>query len=154
MTLVKYMGSSDARHIGAGENFGGRLAAPLQKDVVWDWANNHVVDSQQVALSDEAVALLLEEGEFSNVTGLERVPLNRAQQLWRGMSDASRAPGDLPPGFTSLGAIPTSADNASGTGDASAPTQEAAAFAASVNDTPDDPVVQLAEDGNSQHASE
>lgn len=141
--LVKYMGSSDIFALNPGEDFGGRLATPLSKQVVWDWHNNHVVDTGEVGLSDDAVGLLLKDEEFINVTGLETVPLGKAQILWRQMRDEP-ANGDLPPGYTKIGDLPTS--QGQGLPSSLDPTvqAEADAFKSAVHDTPADPVVSTA----------
>lgn len=56
---LKYMGTSDYRVLEKGENFGGQLAEPLTKRVVWSPQNNHLVDTDEAGLSAEAVELLL-----------------------------------------------------------------------------------------------
>lgn len=84
---VKYMGSADRRSIGKGADFGGQLAEPLDTDIVWDWDNNHVIDTtdEQFSSVDETFwELLLEGDDFKDVTDLKRVPTNLAQQRWKG----------------------------------------------------------------------
>jgi hypothetical protein len=58
---IKYVGSSHVRRLDKGEDFGGRLAKPLEKKVEWNFANNHIVDAGEAGLSDAAVELLLEQ---------------------------------------------------------------------------------------------
>lgn len=90
--LIKYMGNADVRKIERGEDFGGRLATPVHRDIVWDWGNNHVVDSsdpQYLDVPEEVWVLLSVEPNFQDVTDDKIVPLNDAQRYWRGMRDAS-----------------------------------------------------------------
>lgn len=92
---IKYMGSSDARKISKGETFGGQLAdeAALDRDIVWSWDNNHVIDTDDYEGTNDAFwELLLDYSadpsgpkEFKDVTDAVRVPTNEAQQIWRGM---------------------------------------------------------------------
>lgn len=132
MPRIKYMGTADVRYIQAGNDFGGRLATPTPKDVVWDQHNNFIVDTDELGLSSEAVELLLTDSEFLSVEGMEKIPLSEGDKMFRGMRDAP-ASGDLPPGFTSVGSIPTS--------QASSTAPEAKAFASTVTSAPD-PVVK------------
>ena len=147
MSLIKYMGSSDVRVIRAGENFDGRLAAPLTAPLVWDWHNQHVVDTDKLNLSDAAVALIARESGFLDVTGMAIVPLNEAQRMWRGLDDETREPGTLPPGWVDVGALPTSQDMVpqsdvpSSMANEPVPSSEAVEFAHKVNDTPADPEI-------------
>lgn len=85
---VKYMGSADVRLVESGEDFAGRLATPIDSTVRWDKDNSWVVDTEEVGLSPEAVALLVEEPDFQDVTGLERVPVNLVQSIFYGLKDA------------------------------------------------------------------
>lgn len=106
MAKIKYMGTSDYRVFDKGENFGGQLAEPLTKQVVWSPENNHLVDSEEVGLSDEAVTLILDmegtvfgEGallqpgeqstartisEFKDVSDMKMIPSSLNQQIYRG----------------------------------------------------------------------
>jgi hypothetical protein len=97
--LIKYMGSSDTRIIEKGDDFDGTLADGLPATLQWDWDNRHVVDVTELGLSDAQVEVLLDyeglEGkEFKEVTGLERIPVNLAQQLWRGAKPNARLSAD------------------------------------------------------------
>jgi len=115
--LIKYMGASHNRVLEKGETFGGRLPGGLPQRVEWNFANNHLVNSDDVGLSSAAVGLLLEiEGEvfnsgqwedaeeegyvqpteentlrtvkeFQDVTGQETVAPSLAQQIFLGMSE-------------------------------------------------------------------
>ena len=85
---VKYMGSADVRLIEAGENFGGRLATPVAETLRWDKDNNWVVDTDEAGLSAEAVALLLQEAGFLDVSDKEVIPVNVHQSTFLGMKDA------------------------------------------------------------------
>jgi hypothetical protein len=82
------MGISDVRRVEAGENFGGRLAEPLSQDVQWDISNHWVVDTEEVGLPDDAVALLVSEDNFLDVTDLDVYPVNLCQSTFYGLRDA------------------------------------------------------------------
>jgi hypothetical protein len=93
--LVKYMGAADVRVIEKGDDFGGTLSEGLPKTLEWNWDNRHVVDVTEAGLTDAQVETLLAyEGhsgaEFKDVTDMERIPVNRAQQLWRGAKPNAR----------------------------------------------------------------
>lgn len=88
MSKVKYMGMSDVRLVEAGEDFGGRLANPLENDVQWDKDNNWIVDTEEVGLPAEAVDLLVAEDLFLDVTDLEVYPVNQVQSTFYGLRDA------------------------------------------------------------------
>lgn len=122
MAKIKYMGTSDVRVFKKGEDFGGQLADPLTKDVRFTPKNNHVVDTEEAGLSDEAVALILGlEGvmyqvptatteddpsqdtaktikEFKDVTDLKTIPPSLHQSTFLGIKervaneDAVKAP--------------------------------------------------------------
>lgn len=106
---IKYMGSSDSRSLKKGEDFGGQLSkdAALDRDIVWSWDNNHVIDTDDYeGVSDAFWGLLIDyapaEGgskEFKDVSGLDRVPTNEAQQIWRGLKKTEPAAptDDTPP---------------------------------------------------------
>lgn len=107
--LIKYMGTSDNRVLDKGETFGGQLRDGLTQRVAWTVANNHLVDSEQVGLTDEACALLLAmegviygEGEtlteeeadqdtsktikeFKDVTSLKTIPPSIHQTTFLGL---------------------------------------------------------------------
>jgi hypothetical protein len=69
--LLKYMGTSDFRVFKKGEDFGGQLAEPLAKDVVFSPKNNHLIDTDEAGLSAEAVDLMLaHEGQVYGEAGL------------------------------------------------------------------------------------
>lgn len=106
---LKYMGTSDYRVLEKGEDFGGQLAEPLKKRVVWSPQNNHLVDSEDAGLSPEACDLLLAmeglvygEGntlsedeqdqdtgkvikEFKDVTDLKVIPPSLHQSTFLGL---------------------------------------------------------------------
>lgn len=88
--LIKYMGAADKRVFRKGEDFGGRMSTPLPRDVVLDWQNRHVIDSEHEDHKDLPKTfwdLLVVEPGFQNVTGMDTVPLNDAQRLWLGQRD-------------------------------------------------------------------
>lgn len=85
MAKIKYMGRSDVRVIDKNEDFGGQLAEKTTKEIRWDWGNKHIIDTDEVGLSETAVTLLLLDPEMKDVTGLDRIPTNEAQQIWRAM---------------------------------------------------------------------
>lgn len=70
---IKYVGDSDVRIIEAGSDWGGRLADPIKADLTWDWSNNHLT---YVDVSDAALALLLEDDEFVDVTDADTIPVS------------------------------------------------------------------------------
>lgn len=85
---VKYMGLADVRKLEKGEDFGGRLNKDyaLDRDIEWNWENNHVIDTDEVeGVDDEFWTLLLEEPDFKDVTDMKRIPTNEAQRTWRAM---------------------------------------------------------------------
>lgn len=96
---IKYMGNADVRRLEKGENFGGQLSkeASLDRDIEWNWENNHIIDTDEDAyagLSEDVISLLLDksmDGEFKDVTDLSRVPTNAAQQMWRGAPKTEEA---------------------------------------------------------------
>lgn len=92
---VKYMGAADIRIINAGDDFGGTLQKGLPATLRWDWKNRHIVDVEAAGLSKVQIEVLLDyegpEGpEFRDVTNDERIPVNRAQMLWRGAKPDAR----------------------------------------------------------------
>lgn len=84
MAKIKYMGLADVRLLERGEDWSGRLADPLTSDLVFDRSNNWIVDTGEAGLSDEAVALLLEDSEFKDVSSLKRIPANQHQRTFLG----------------------------------------------------------------------
>jgi hypothetical protein len=89
---IKYMGTADVRRIEKGADWGGRLADKLTSDVVWDWDNNHTIDTEELDLSEEAVELILEDPDMKDVTDLKRIPTGGAEAMWKGVKQASAAP--------------------------------------------------------------
>lgn len=90
MAKIKYLGSADRVVLEKGENFAGRLADPLAKEVVWDVSDNHLVDSDEAGLSADAVALLVEDKErFKDVTDMKRIPTSLNEQIFKGLPASS-----------------------------------------------------------------
>jgi hypothetical protein len=85
--IVKYMGMSHEQHLLAGDDFGGRLAEGIPQTVVFSRANNWKVDAEKFGLSPEAVDVLVSTGDFKDVSELARIPLNRHQTTFLGMTD-------------------------------------------------------------------
>lgn len=119
---IKYMGSSDNRVIEKGEDFGGQLATPLSKTLIWNWENKHIIKTEDFeGVPDEVWDLVLEDtDDFKDVTDLSRIPTNAAQQIWRAMpkteeaAKAVDAPAEEPKPTTDKAA--TSVAGATGTG--------------------------------------
>jgi hypothetical protein len=81
---ILYKGTADVVRIEKGHDFHGRLADSTTKDVVWNWDNNHLVDTDEFDLSAEAVELILEDKDrFQDVTDLKRIPASGPAKLWR-----------------------------------------------------------------------
>jgi hypothetical protein len=103
---IKYMGSADIRRLEKGEAFGGRLNEKyaLDRDIEWNWENNHVIDTDDFdGVHEEFWSLLLGErfpeaedgpqgAEFIDVTDKVRIPTNAAQQMWRASGKNEEAP--------------------------------------------------------------
>ena len=90
--LVKYIGTADIARLPVGENFSGRLAEPLKKEVQFDWGNDHVVDCHKAGMSAEAIELLLEDkARFVDVTGKKVRPVGANERLWRGVRETKVA---------------------------------------------------------------
>lgn len=84
MARVKYMGVAHRRRMKKGESFNGSLATPLPRDLQWGKENNFIEDL--VDLSDEAVAMVLAQPDFLDVSEMTSIPPNRHQRLFLGMS--------------------------------------------------------------------
>lgn len=103
---VKYMGLADVRRLEKGEDFGGRLAEPLDRDIEWNWDNRHVIDTDEYdGVSEEFWSLLVEEDDFKDVSDLKRVPTNLAQQTWRALPKSEE--GDTDPSVKKSGTAET-----------------------------------------------
>lgn len=111
---IKYMGPSDVRTLAKGEDFGGQLATPLDRDIVWDWDNKHVIDTDDFGLSEGVAELILEQPDFKDVTDLDRIPVNEAQKLWKQMRGTEEAPGKVE--TKKSGTAETDTDTAAGGG--------------------------------------
>lgn len=101
MAKIKYMGTADRRVIEKGDTFNGQYPDGVPHDLVWDWNNNHVIDTEKTGpkgdqvLPGELVELVIAHPGFRDVTDLKKVPLGGAQKMWRGMQDS-------PPGVQSV----------------------------------------------------
>lgn len=108
---LKYMGASHVHTLGKGDDFGGRLGTPIPQDVVFSRENSWVVDTDEVGLSADAVAVLVEVKEdFKDVTGRERIPTNLHQQIFLGLpkSEASDDVSDDEPAVPNDGDVAAS----------------------------------------------
>lgn len=86
MAKIKYLGSADRVTIKKGENFAGRLATPTTTDLVWEADKGHLLDTEGLDLSPEAIELLLEDKvRFKDVSDLQRIPTSLNEQIFRGM---------------------------------------------------------------------
>lgn len=88
MAKIKYLGSADVREIEKGETFAGRLAEATTKTLRFDRSNNFVIDTEEAGLSEDAVALLLTDDQFKDVTDAKRIPLSLNEKIFHGLSDA------------------------------------------------------------------
>lgn len=89
---IKYMGASDVRVLDKGEDFGGQIPDGLPKKLVWDWDNKHVIDTDDFSeISAATWEVITEYDDFRDVTDLDRVPTNLAQQIWRAMPKTQEA---------------------------------------------------------------
>ena len=86
MAKLKYMGSSHVHTLDKGDNFGGRLSEGLSSDVSFSRDNAWIVDTEEAGLSQEAVDVLTESGDFKDVTDAKRIPTNLHQQIFLGMA--------------------------------------------------------------------
>lgn len=92
MAKIKYLGSADIVTLEKGENFGGRLAEPLTKKVEWRGDSGHLVDSDEVGLSEAALSLLLEDKErFKDVSDLQVYPTSVNEHTFRGLPKSTKA---------------------------------------------------------------
>lgn len=85
MAKIKFMGSSHVHTLGKGDDFGGQLSEGLSKDVTFNRENNWVVDTDDAGLSEAAVKVLTDSGDFKDVSDLDRIPVNEHQKLFLGM---------------------------------------------------------------------
>lgn len=96
---VKYMGSSHEHSLESGDDFGGRLSEGLSSTVVFNRDNNWIVDTDEAGLSSEAVEVMIESGDFKDVTDLKRIPSNENQKIFLGMGASEKnEEGAVPPG--------------------------------------------------------
>lgn len=112
MAKLKYMGVADVRRFKKGDDLGGQLGTPLPNDVEWNRANNWVVDTEEVGLSEAAVEVLTElrfnspdpevggidlggKAEFIDVTNAERIPVNAHQSTYLGLRPKAEIAADL-----------------------------------------------------------
>lgn len=98
---IKYLGSSTVRRLEKGEDWGGRLAAPLETAVVFGDANRQLIDTDEAGLSDEAVELLLEDPDFKDVTDAKRIPSSLHEKMFLGHGATIRLPESDDPDFDS-----------------------------------------------------
>lgn len=89
MPKIKYMGNSHVHQLLEGDDFGGRLATPLEKTVTFDRDNNWVVDAKEAGLSNEACEILISTDDFADVTKEKMIPLNGHQRMFLGMKDGT-----------------------------------------------------------------
>lgn len=87
---IKFMGISHEHNLLAGDDFGGRLATPLSRTIAFNRANNWVAEVSDEDLSSEALAVLLTDENFLDVTDMPRVPLNRNQTTFLGLKDGDK----------------------------------------------------------------
>lgn len=111
MAKILYKGSADVVTIEKGHDFHGRLADPITKDVVWNWDNNHLVDTDEHELSAEAVELIVEDKDrFQDVTDLKRIPASGPAKMWRsapGESTPNIVNAEVDTGASATGTAPT-----------------------------------------------
>jgi hypothetical protein len=95
---VKYLGTADRVIIRKGEKFAGRLSEGTTQDLVWDGSNNHLLDTDEAGLSEEALALLLEDdARFKDVTDMKRIPSSLNEQIFKGHKATVAADGEPEP---------------------------------------------------------
>lgn len=93
---IKFMGSAHVQLLEKGENFGGRLAEGLSKDVTWNQGNDWIIDSEDAGLTDVQVDQILSDSDyFKDVTELERIPLNEHQKIFLAMQESTHAREDV-----------------------------------------------------------
>lgn len=91
---IKYMGLADIRTIEKNDNFSGRLANKVGVDLVWDWNNNHLIDTedeQYADVDDEVWELVLTEPDMRDVSEMKRIPLSEGEKMWRSMQEGGSA---------------------------------------------------------------
>lgn len=95
--VLKFMGSADVRTVPKGTDFGGQLKKEdaVQKDVVFNSSNHWMVDTDEAGLSTEQVDLLVESGDFKDVTDMKRVPVNDNQAMFHSMKSVPDVEVDL-----------------------------------------------------------
>jgi hypothetical protein len=109
---VKYLGTADRVIIRKGEKFAGRLSEGTTQDLVWDGSNNHLLDTDEAGLSEEALALLLEDdARFKDVTDMKRIPsssTSRSSRVTRppSLPTASRSPSRMWTRLPTLSLLP------------------------------------------------
>lgn len=79
---LKAMGSAHEHVLEEGDDFGGRISEPIPNRVVFDRSNNWVVDTAGAGLTDAAAKVLVESGDFIDVTDMETVPYNEHQNIF------------------------------------------------------------------------
>lgn len=121
MARIKYMGSSHVHRLLKGDNFGGRLATPLPQEVRFDRSNDWIVDSNEVGLSPEAVSILVTDPDFRDVTGEEKLPLNKHQKIFLAMKEGDETPPADPPSTATATAAAAAAESTEDTDTAEAP---------------------------------
>lgn len=95
MPKVKYYGPYDRRVIPAGSNWGGNLAEPIKRELVFDEDNYFVIDTDDCDLTKEQVRFLLSEPHFEDVTALKVYEPNRHQMVDQGLQGLLNEKGNL-----------------------------------------------------------
>src|SRR5688572_4002801 len=90
MAKIKYMGASHRHLLKKGDDFGGRLAEGISSEVVFDRSNNWVVDTDDAGLSEDAVKVLVESGDFKDVSDRATIPPNEHQKIFLGMKSGEK----------------------------------------------------------------
>ncbi len=105
---IKYMGTADIKQFLPGDDFGGRLATPLDRMIQFTWDNNHIINTddpyfaggnedQPRPLSDEFWEFLLAVDEsLLDVTGMTILPVSEGEKLWRGIKDPAELAKSVP----------------------------------------------------------
>jgi hypothetical protein len=82
--LIKYMGASDFRVLEPGETLLGQLAEPLPVRLEWGVDDHHLLKTADYPDVAEAFwDVLLEFDDFLDVTGMERIPQNVYDSIYR-----------------------------------------------------------------------